>query len=646
MGTGEAGVRPPGPGQRPTWRDRAPSGHRPWRRPGHRPGVRAAGGTREDSGRRTHGRARGTSGGAARGRPAAPVTARAPWRASQRRTSAWVRPPGRSRTERSGSAVLPPAARPARSDGRQAGDRRRRPASGVTARVPRIERPAHTPPRTGSGHRRARAVTGRRCRATPVPCTPGDRDRPARRATGTGRARRATRTGPPGAAPTGRSGRPDRRPVPVAARLGERPGGRARPARAGTGTRRAARRCSGRPTGSPGRQRRNAAARTSPGTRRVSSLTRGRGSARRSLRIRRRRMDGRGTAHECGARRRGRVPRARSVAARPRPDRRAQELGGVTRRGAEAVAEGNRRRRSGARRQGRQDIEARRAPAGRNATSAPIRAVAPDALRVGRTTSRRPPGSSVPPNSRRRRAVRRRSHSPAITAAARGRRPRSSPRPAAPAAVPACARDLAAAAAAFDAGRLRSTPQTVAAAPVEAAPTAAGVRELYGLTLYRAGSLEGGASELDAYHQLTGRSTSTRSSPTASGPWATTGRRADLGRAAPGLTRRRGLAEGRLVLAGSLADRGRLDDAIALLGPYETDRARPEGMAHAHLVRAGRSVRAGRRRASGPGSCSAASPAATPTSSTPPSAWPAWAERRRRLLEAQRLGHARAGSSW
>jgi tetratricopeptide (TPR) repeat protein len=35
------------------------------------------------------------------------------------------------------------------------------------------------------------------------------------------------------------------------------------------------------------------------------------------------------------------------------------------------------------------------------------------------------------------------------------------------------------------------------------------------------------------------------------------------------------LGEGRLVMAGSLADRGRLDDAIALLARYETDRARP-----------------------------------------------------------------------
>jgi len=35
------------------------------------------------------------------------------------------------------------------------------------------------------------------------------------------------------------------------------------------------------------------------------------------------------------------------------------------------------------------------------------------------------------------------------------------------------------------------------------------------------------------------------------------------------------LAEGRLVMAGSLADRGRLNDAIALLARYEPDRARP-----------------------------------------------------------------------
>ena len=85
------------------------------------------------------------------------------------------------------------------------------------------------------------------------------------------------------------------------------------------------------------------------------------------------------------------------------------------------------------------------------------------------------------------------------------------------------------------------------------------------------------------------------------------------------------VAEGRIVVAGSLADRSRLPEAIALLD----ERPPPRGRVQVHHLReayvlADLQERAGdvARRAS----CSGGSPPRSPTSPTPPSAPPTWAD--------------------
>ncbi len=97
-------------------------------------------------------------------------------------------------------------------------------------------------------------------------------------------------------------------------------------------------------------------------------------------------------------------------------------------------------------------------------------------------------------------------------------------------------------------------------------PDAPSVRELYGLVLYRLGRWRKAARELEAFHRLTG---SFDQHPVIAdcervlGNHRAAEQRLELLRqASPGADL---LAEGRLVLAGSLADRGRLHDAIALL---------------------------------------------------------------------------------
>ncbi len=103
----------------------------------------------------------------------------------------------------------------------------------------------------------------------------------------------------------------------------------------------------------------------------------------------------------------------------------------------------------------------------------------------------------------------------------------------------------------------------------EQAPGAFAVRELYGLTLYRLGRWKDAVRELEAFRDGTG---STEQHPVLADCYRALGRHREvedlweeLREASPSADL---VAEGRIVMAGSLADRGELRDAIALLdGP-------------------------------------------------------------------------------
>jgi len=137
-------------------------------------------------------------------------------------------------------------------------------------------------------------------------------------------------------------------------------------------------------------------------------------------------------------------------------------------------------------------------------------------------------------------------------------------------------RDLGLAAAAYDAGRHADALRLLRPI-VEAAPNAGAARELYGLTLYRLGRWKAARTELEAARALTG---SFEQLPVLADCERALGRHVaveklieELRQASPPPEI---MAEGRLVLAGSLADRGRFTDAIAVLAPVEPDRARPK----------------------------------------------------------------------
>jgi tetratricopeptide (TPR) repeat protein len=111
----------------------------------------------------------------------------------------------------------------------------------------------------------------------------------------------------------------------------------------------------------------------------------------------------------------------------------------------------------------------------------------------------------------------------------------------------------------------------------EQAPGAAAVRELYGLTLYRLGRWDAAIKELEAFRGLSPDSVDQH--PTladcyrAKKRW----RKVDelweeLRKASPAPDL---LAEGRLVYAGSLAERGQMADAIELLEHAKTDQKKP-----------------------------------------------------------------------
>ncbi|HVF33249.1 MAG TPA: tetratricopeptide repeat protein [Acidimicrobiales bacterium] len=111
----------------------------------------------------------------------------------------------------------------------------------------------------------------------------------------------------------------------------------------------------------------------------------------------------------------------------------------------------------------------------------------------------------------------------------------------------------------------------------EQAPGAAAVRELYGLTLYRLGRWDAAIKELEAFRTL---SDSADQLPTLTDCYRAKKRWKDvdatwetLRRESPGADL---LAEGRLVYAGSLADRGRLPEAIEVLEHAKTDSKKPK----------------------------------------------------------------------
>lgn len=100
----------------------------------------------------------------------------------------------------------------------------------------------------------------------------------------------------------------------------------------------------------------------------------------------------------------------------------------------------------------------------------------------------------------------------------------------------------------------------------EEAPRVAAVRELYGLTLYRQGKWRPAVKELEAFRMLTA---STEQHPVLADSYRALGNTTmvdelweELRSASPGADL---VSEGRIVVAGSLADRGDLPGAIRLL---------------------------------------------------------------------------------
>jgi tetratricopeptide (TPR) repeat protein len=116
------------------------------------------------------------------------------------------------------------------------------------------------------------------------------------------------------------------------------------------------------------------------------------------------------------------------------------------------------------------------------------------------------------------------------------------------------------------------------------APGASAIRELYGLTLYRLGHYADAVVELEAFRQLTG---ATEQHPVLADSYRALGRHDEVQRlweelrsASPSAEL---VTEGRIVMAGSLGDRGRMQDAIRVL----SDRWRmPKRPQEHHLRRA------------------------------------------------------------
>ena len=139
---------------------------------------------------------------------------------------------------------------------------------------------------------------------------------------------------------------------------------------------------------------------------------------------------------------------------------------------------------------------------------------------------------------------------------------------------PKLERRLADAARAYDAGRYQDALRIIRPL-VEIAPVAP-VRELYGLTLYRLGRWKAALKELHAAHEASG---SYDQYPVMADCLRALGRHAAVERTWEELRQASPsgevIAEGRIVMAGSLGDRGKLREAIALLEKAGVDRARP-----------------------------------------------------------------------
>lgn len=111
----------------------------------------------------------------------------------------------------------------------------------------------------------------------------------------------------------------------------------------------------------------------------------------------------------------------------------------------------------------------------------------------------------------------------------------------------------------------------------EQAPTAETVRELLGLTYYRLGRWKLAISELEAFADL---ATTTEQHPVIADCYRALGRHGkveelweELKRTSPSAAL---VAEGRIVYAGSLADQGRISDAISVLEASKPPSKRPQ----------------------------------------------------------------------
>jgi hypothetical protein len=111
----------------------------------------------------------------------------------------------------------------------------------------------------------------------------------------------------------------------------------------------------------------------------------------------------------------------------------------------------------------------------------------------------------------------------------------------------------------------------------ESAPTAVAVRELLGLTYYRLGRWKQAVAELEAFREL---ATSTEQHPVLADCYRALGRHGkvaelweELREVSPGAPL---VAEGRIVYAGSLADQGRLREAITVLEAAKPPSKRPK----------------------------------------------------------------------